>query len=77
MTVKELIKLLKKTPSDFQVILSKDSEGNGFSPISGHALGFYLPENVFRGDFTDVSCVTFNKDQMEKAQNAIAFYPTQ
>lgn len=76
MTVKELIKLLNKQPSDFQVILSKDSEGNGFSPISGHALGFYLPEDVFHGDFT-VSCTTFDKNQMKKAQGAIALYPAQ
>lgn len=77
MTVKDLIKLLNKQPSDFQVVLSRDSEGNGFSPVSGYALGFYLPENVSHGDFNDVSCTTFNKDQMEKAQDAIAFYPAQ
>ena len=72
-----MIKLLNKQPSDYQVVISIDSEGNGFSPVSGYALGFYLPEDVSHGDFTDVSCITFDKNQMEKAQDAIALYPAQ
>lgn len=76
MTVKELINLLKKQPSDFQVVLSSDSEGNDYSPISGYAQGFYLPKDLFHGNFTDVSCPHFNKYQMEKARDAIVLYPS-
>lgn len=36
-TVKQLIEHLKTLPEDLEVILSKDSEGNGYHPID---LGF-------------------------------------
>lgn len=35
MTVKELIEVLKLVNPDRIVILQKDSEGNGFSPLAG------------------------------------------
>jgi hypothetical protein len=34
MKVKELIKRLSKFPQDAEVILSKDEEGNSFSPLA-------------------------------------------
>lgn len=73
MTVKELIKLLKKQPPDLQVVLSKDSEGNSYSPINGYGIGFYLSpslEEVHRGGHG-----TFTDYPVDKAQKAIALYP--
>jgi len=35
MNVKELITLLSKLPDDMEVILQKDPEGNGYSPLDG------------------------------------------
>lgn len=35
MNVKELIEILSEFDPDAEVILQKDSEGNGYSPLSG------------------------------------------
>lgn len=50
MTVAELIEALKKLPPDSQVILQKDAEGNGYSPLAdvdGDAI--YKPETMWYG----------------------------
>lgn len=43
MTVGELIARLKKEDPNRVVILSRDVEGNGFSPLYGIWTGAYLP----------------------------------
>ena len=51
--VKELIELLKTLPQDYDVILSKDSEGNAFSPMpndNNYCLVFYAAETTWHGD---------------------------
>ena len=56
-TVGGLKEFLKDVPDDYEVILSKDGEGNIFSPLhSGISFGNYEPENDVFGDFdfTDV-----------------------
>ena len=35
MNVKELKEALENLPDDMEIILQKDSEGNGYSPLSG------------------------------------------
>ncbi len=53
-----LKQFLKDVPDDYEVILSKDGEGNVFSPLSsGISFGHYRDENAFTGDFdfTDVN----------------------
>ena len=35
MNVKQLRLLLERLPDDMEIILQKDAEGNGFSPLSG------------------------------------------
>lgn len=50
MTVAELIKELHKLPSDAEVILQKDAEGNGYSPLycaDGDAI--YIAETKYSG----------------------------
>jgi len=42
MTVAELIKELQKYSGDFEVILQKDPEGNGYSPAAGVEDALYL-----------------------------------
>ena len=51
MRVAELVELLQKLPRTADVILQKDSEGNGYSPLSsvdGNAV--YLPESTWHGE---------------------------
>ncbi len=51
MTVGELKLKLEELPEDMVIILQKDSEGNGYSPLSGaDADAVYLPNNKWSGE---------------------------
>lgn len=50
MKVKELINLLERENSESEVIIQKDAEGNGYSPledIDGNAI--YIPDSHYSG----------------------------
>ncbi|MBI5916730.1 MAG: hypothetical protein HY842_15235 [Bacteroidetes bacterium] len=51
-TVGALKEYLKDVPDNYTIIISKDGEGNSFSPMVGE-ISFvrYEPENAFLGDF--------------------------
>lgn len=53
MTVKELIFDLKRHDPNMQVILQKDAEGNGYSPLSGCDWVMYVPGSNEVYDETD------------------------
>lgn len=54
MTVKELIEALAEANPDAQVILQKDGEGNGYSPLAGFATTcIYSPESTWSGSVVD------------------------
>ncbi len=54
MQVKELIELLQAQDPERQVILSKDTEGNGFSPAANeYSVGWYEPETAWSGEFNE------------------------
>jgi hypothetical protein len=51
MKVKELIRLLEREDAESEVILQKDAEGNGYSPlleVDGNAV--YIPETSWSGN---------------------------
>lgn len=51
MTVAELIEALKDMPPAAEVILQKDAEGNGYSPLAGaDANVIYKPETTWSGE---------------------------
>jgi len=50
MKVKELIELLGKTNPEREVVISRDSEGNGFSPFSGLSEELYVPYSTWSGE---------------------------
>ena len=50
----ELIRKLQTIPGNPRIILSKDGEGNGFSPLDEITLGFYQEHSTWSGDFTDI-----------------------
>ena len=51
-TVGALKDYLKNIPNYYTIIISKDGEGNSFSPMIGEiSLGNYEPENALVGDF--------------------------
>jgi len=50
MTVKKLIKLLQEEDPNRIVILQKDGEGNGYSPLSDFMTGSYVPDSTWSGE---------------------------
>jgi len=53
MKVKELIEELGKYDPDMLLVMSKDAEGNRYSPLSGLFDGHYVPSNTWSGDILD------------------------
>jgi hypothetical protein len=53
-TVADLIKILRTLPSDAIVVLAKDREGGGFSPLAkyGYSVGRYEAGTTRVGKFT-------------------------
>ena len=50
MKVHQLIAILKELDQDIDVVLSKDSEGNRFSPCSSGEVAFYQANSTWEGD---------------------------
>ena len=53
MKVKELIKKLEAENPDSKVILQKDAEGNGWSPLEDIWTGWYEADSTWSGDAID------------------------
>ena len=54
MTVRDLIDSLSGVPLDAEVILQKDPEGNGYSPLAGvFTTCIYSPETTWGGEIKD------------------------
>lgn len=51
LTVKDLKELIKDLPDDMPVVMSKDGEGNGFSPLSDYSMGKYAPDSTWSGEW--------------------------
>lgn len=50
MNVGELKKYIKDLPDEMEVIIQKDGEGNGFSPLSGlDSNAVYIPDSTWDG----------------------------
>lgn len=69
MKVKKLIELLKTYPENFQVILAKDGEGNGFSPLSDDSEGIYEAECTWSGHLLHPD------DAGGKKSNSVVLWP--
>jgi hypothetical protein len=51
MTVKELKEAIANLPDEMEVVLQKDSEGNGYSPLAGADLdAVYIPDSTWSGN---------------------------
>jgi hypothetical protein len=68
MTVKELKEALENMPDDMQVIIQKDAEGNGYSPLAGTDSDcIYIADNTWSGEVYDTSWSHYDAG-MPKAQ---------
>lgn len=80
MNVKKLKELLSNLPNDMEVILQKDSEGNGYSPLSGgDSNTVYIPDSgdVYSMDWSaDDACMDEDEWKDIKAKpRALILYP--
>lgn len=70
MKVSKLISILSRFEPDAEIVLSSDSEGNGFAPVDEVSQGLYSPSG--RGDVYNLNEET---EAGEDAINAIVLYP--
>jgi len=68
-TVKELIELLQKEDPERLVILSKDAEGNSYSPLTNFVQTAYVPETTWFGELDE-------SGTNPEGQSCLVFYPT-
>lgn len=50
LTVADLLAFLHTQDPDMQLVMSKDAEGNGYSPLAGVETAMYLAETTWAGD---------------------------
>ena len=84
MTIKELIQELLEYPLDYEVIMSKDSEGNNFSPLRQLNDNIYVPDSSHSGliflmelDY-DLIKAGYSEDDLyhgDDGQKAIVLWP--
>ena len=82
MNVKELKELLKQFDDNDIVIMSKDSEGNRYSPLSSYEEASYEAESTWSGivgirELTKeyIEAGYGEEDLVENGVNAIVLYP--
>ena len=76
MKVKQLKEILSDMPDDALVVLSRDSEGNGFSLVDGYNKDMkYIPgrRSWWQGQVCQAGDVEFNSDN---ATLALVLWPT-
>jgi len=71
MKIKELIEALSLFPQEREVIMARDPEGNGYSPLSDIDRCLYLPETSYSGEIFDEQ----DKTEFEDAVPAIVLWP--
>ena len=86
MNVGDLKKLLEPLQDDVIVVLSKDAEGNGYSPLRDTYLNIYVPDTTWFGDVYVGRFLTpeleengFTEEDMydgDDGKSAIVLYPT-
>lgn len=68
MTVGELKSALANKADDLEVVMSKDSEGNEFSPWAEWSYGVYTPNSTWSGEFE-------SRQRYTKTVNALCLWP--
>ncbi len=85
MTVKELKEAIANLPDDMQVIVQKDSEGNGYSPLAGaDPEAIYIPDSTYSGTAYNTNWSAEDaampevawSAMLEKSPRALILYPT-
>jgi hypothetical protein len=81
MKVKEMIELLQTLPQDHIIVMSKDAEGNGFSPLSDCGLSMYIPDSTYSGEVLSEEDLDYRNEDadedeiQEYNENAVVLWP--
>lgn len=76
MTVKQLRDLLNKLPGDVNIILSRDAEGNMFSPLDSVTSGIYIAQTTYCGDFNELHTLgEFDISHAPGESEAVCLWP--
>lgn len=76
MKIKELIEILSEMNPELEVILQKDPEGNGYSPLAGAEVGEYLPTSTYSGESIHPDDLgDLEEETLEKLQTVVYFWP--
>lgn len=70
--VKELMKILKDLPQNYEVVMSSDGEGNNFSPLADFGLQMYIPDTTWSGEIHEEE----DCEEGEYKENAVTLWPT-
>ena len=66
MTVKELKEAIENLPDDMEVVLQKDSEGNGYSSLYGaDSDAVYIPDSTYSGDVYSMNWTAEDADMCD------------
>lgn len=68
MLIKDLLHELKSCDPETKIIMSSDSKGNNFSPLSGVGEGMYVALSTYSGELVD--------NDTEGAEAVIVLWPT-
>lgn len=70
-TVKSLMEELKKLPQDSFIIMQKDGEGNGYSPMAGVDEAYYQPTSTWSGEMVSEDLEDYeDEEQMEEEKKS-------
>ena len=75
MTVGQLKELLAELDDEMPVILSQDSEGNGFSPLVDVEPSWYIAETTYSGDRWWPEDDETEEDAPSDAMRAVLLWP--
>lgn len=82
MTVRELIEDLQKEDPEALVVMARDAEGNGYSPLHSFWIGAYRAESTWSGEVgllelteTDIDAGYGEEDVIEDGEKAIVMSP--
>jgi hypothetical protein len=67
MKIKDLIKELSELNQELEIIVSRDAEGNGYSPMYSFYQAKYHPNNDWSGEIIDVELNSNDKEYLEYA----------
>ena len=79
MKVIELKAILESLPDDLEIVMSKDAEGNGFSPLADHSHPDdvkYCPETTWSGEIINAEDIEDEGYTEGDYIDALVLWPT-